>query len=111
MTNNISYILSLGKSYHLVLIFKFFCYSEQQISSITKLNYFKGNYEEMSLSLWTMDWDLLLYGLNLSDSWDTFAENIIKLVEANVPVSKASREPVKRSPYVNNHFLLAIKQN
>ena len=109
MINNISYLPSLGKSDHLVLIFKFFCYTEQQISSFTKLNYFKGNYEEMSLSLGTMDWVSLLYGLDLSDSWDTFTENIIKLVEANVPVSKASREPVKSSPYVNNHCLPAIK--
>ena len=109
MINNISYLPGLGKSDHLVLIFKFFCYTEQQISSFTKLNYFKGNYEEMSLGLGTMDWVSLLYGLDLSDSWDTFAENIIKLVEANVPVSKASREPVKSSPYVNNHCLLAIK--
>ena len=64
----------------------------------------------MSPSLGTIDWDSVLYGLNFSDSWDTFAENIIKLAEANEPVSKASRESVKRSPYVNNHCLPAIKK-
>ena len=80
-------------------------------SRLFKLNYmyFKGNFEEMSFSLGTIDWDSVLYGLDLSDSWDTFAENIIKLAEANVPVSKASREPFKRSPYVDKHCLLAIK--
>ena len=76
MINNISYPPSLGKSDHLVLIFKFICYTEQQISSFAKLNYFKRNYEVMSLSLRTIDWDSVLYGLDLSDSWDTFAENI-----------------------------------
>ena len=55
MINNISYLPSLGKSDHLVLIFKFFFYTEQQISSFTKLNDVKGNNEEMSLSLGTID--------------------------------------------------------
>ena len=75
MINNISYLPSLGKSDHLVLIFKFFCYTEQQISSFTKLNYFKGNYEEMSLSLGTMDWVSLLYGLDGNGSFRSYSRS------------------------------------
>ena len=69
MISDISYLPSLGKSDHLVLIFKLFCYTENQISSFTKLNFFKENYEELSLSLGTIDWDSVPYGLDLSDSW------------------------------------------
>ena len=46
----------------------------------------------------------------MAESWDTLADKIIKLVEHNVSVCKASKDTGKKCPYANHQCLQAIKQ-
>ena len=109
MLNNISYLPSLGKSDHLSLSFKFICYTQQQETAFKKLNYNKGNYREIAKEIEAVDWKTDLQRLDLAESWDTLADKIIKLVEQNVPVCKASKDTGKKCPYANHQCLQAIK--
>ena len=110
MLNNISYLPSLGKYDHLSLSFKFICYTQQQETAFKKLNYIKGNYREIAKEIEAVDWKTDLQRLDLAESWDTLADKIIKLVEHNVPVCKASKDTGKKCPYANHQCLQAIKQ-
>ena len=54
----------------------------------------------------------LLIGIQIykdltAESWDTLADKIIKLVELNVPVCKASSDNGKKCPYANHQCLQA----
>ena len=110
MLNNISYLPSLGKSDHLSLSFKFIYYTQQQETAFKKLYYIKGNYREIAKEIEAVDWKTDLQRLDLAESWDTLADKIIKLVEHNVPVCKASKDTGKKCPYANHQCLQAIKQ-
>ncbi|MEW8547739.1 MAG: hypothetical protein AB2693_29880, partial [Candidatus Thiodiazotropha sp.] len=110
MIDNIEYFSGLGKSDHLVLYFNFLCYTELKDSKFTKLNYFKGNYNEIQKELLSVDWNLVFQRLSLSESWKVLADKIIQLVESNIPECRGTHETAKRSPYVTKNCLTAIKQ-
>ena len=67
MVNNINYLPSLEKSDHLVLSFKFICYTQQQETAFKKLNYIKGNYREIAKEIEAVDWKSDLQRLNLAE--------------------------------------------
>ena len=51
-----------------------------------------------------------LQRLDLAESLDSLADKIIKLVEFNEPVCKASKDTGKKCPYAYHQCLQAIKQ-
>ena len=73
-------------------------------------NFFKSHYTELARDLESTNWDAVFDGLDLTDSWDVLTEKITRLIEKHVPVSKVSSGQGKKTPYVNNSCIEAIKR-
>ena len=110
MISDLKYMAGLGKSDHLQLTFNFNCYIDVNSHSFKKHNFFKGHYTELARDLESTDWDAVFDGLDLTDSWDVLTENITRLIEKHIPVSKVSSGQGKKNPYVNNSCIEAIKR-
>ncbi|MEW8544372.1 MAG: reverse transcriptase domain-containing protein, partial [Candidatus Thiodiazotropha sp.] len=111
MVNTLNYYPGLGKSDHLVLVYNYICFTEnEQDCTDKKLNYFKGDYPAISKSLEEIEWATVFSGLDLSQSWLFFAEKLVELSEKHIPVSKAREGRNKNNPYVTRSALEAIKK-
>ena len=85
-------------------------HQQNQMKLIKKRNYFKGDYAAIRQCLEEIEWDTVLNGLDLSQSWSVFAEIIVELIEKFIPVSKVRDGRNKNNPYVNSSGLEAIKK-
>ncbi len=94
MLENIDYLPGLGLSDHLVLQCVFNCYTDTKNNTSSKLNFHKGNYGAIDNELARLQWDELMGGMSLSDSWDCLTENLVKLIEQHVPEGKAFLQKV-----------------
>lgn len=63
----------------------------------------------MNQALLQIQWEEVLGGLDLRDSWDCLAEKIVEFIGKYVPVSKTSSEPRKKTPPKTTECLTAIK--
>ena len=88
MVSDLKYMVALGKSDHLQLIFNFNCYIDVKRHSFKKHIFFKGHYTELARDLENVDWDAVFDGLDLTDSWEILTDKITRLIEKHVPDSK-----------------------
>ncbi len=109
MVEEVEFLPGLGLSDHLVLYCDFNCYIEQDNPSYEKLNYFRGDYRNIGEELSSVQWDSVMRGLDVSDSWNGFTEKIVKLLEKHVPVSKSTPSKGKRSPFITTSCKEALR--
>ena len=89
MIDNIKHGPGLGISDHLTLSFNYTCFTSTKPNEANKKrNYFKADYAAIRQCLDEIEWDTVLNGLDLSQSWSFFAEKIVELIEKIIPVSK-----------------------
>jgi hypothetical protein len=87
----------LGKSDHAVLAFDFKCESATQIKSIPKPNYNKANFDKMKEELMLVNWDTLIEGKNLNETWNIFECIMNDLIKKHVPLNKPRSDKSKRA--------------
>ena len=70
----------LGHSNHEVLLWSYICYSDPQIPIYNNkiYNYFKGDYDALNDYLFTIDWDLLFAGNDISLNWNILKTTLLK---------------------------------
>ena len=101
----------LGKGDQLVIDFSLICYTIQENKCSTeKLNFFKGNYNNIRNQLSLVNWHDDLNGMNLLQSWSRFAEININLMKNNIQVSKPNRDGSNCTPFITRPCLNAIKE-
>ena len=92
-------------------LFNYTCFtSTNPNEAYTKQNYFKGDYVAIRQCLEEIEWEIVLNGLDVSQSWSFFAEKLVKLIEKCIPVSKVRDGRYKNNTYVNSSGLEAIKK-
>ena len=111
MISNLQYKPGLGKSDHLVLDFTFNCYIGSSDPPSKKLIFFKGNYKNISEKIHECNWEQNIQELSLSEARETLTENLIQLVEENVPELKVSNKAGRKNPYLRRQCMVAIKEN
>ena len=111
MVSDIQYNPSVGRSDHLVLSFKFICYTPNTSKNNTHstYNFFKGDYQSIKSQLEQTNWEGEMEGLDLSSSWLWFTEQYIDLLEKFIPESKPRQKREKAGPVVTQSCLDAIK--
>ena len=110
MVSNLQYIQGLGRSDHLVLSFNFNCYVNTTLNpSFKKRNFFKGDYLSINTSLQSINWEVVLNGLDSSQSWSFLAEHLIQLLEKYIPESKVGSGGDGKNPIITKSCLDAIK--
>ena len=111
MVSDIQYNPSVGRSDHLVLSFKFNCYTPNTSKNNThsRYNFFKGDYQSIISQLEQTNWEGEMEGLDLSSSWLWFTEQYIDLLEKFIPESKPRQKREKAGPVVTQSCLDAIK--
>ena len=81
---SIDYLSPVGNSDHSVLRFSYKCYIELANENVSKLNYFKGDYEGMSKAL-DCDWSELLVDKSTEEMVDIFIDIITEVMHKNIP--------------------------
>ena len=77
MVSNLQYIQGLGRSDYLVLSFNFNCYVNTTLNPLfKKRNFFKGDYSPINTSLQSINWEVVLNGLDSSQSWPFLAQTL-----------------------------------
>jgi hypothetical protein len=82
----------LAKSDHVCLTWNLSVKTDQEEKmKETRLNYWKGNYDNITAQLDGMDWEVEFAGRSLDDMWSVFKSKVIEIARSNVPL---------RRPYV-----------
>ena len=111
MIENLTTHPSLGKSDHLILSFNYICYTlpDFKCEQKSRLNFFKGDYVSIREELDKINWTNNLNGMDMLQSWRSFAEINIDLMEKYIPVSKTSQGCGKPKPFITRQCIDAIK--
>ena len=102
MVRPLQYLPGIGHSDHIVLKFELECYSRQAARSRPRLDYNRGNYDELAESLGEVDWSVT----NVMDTQgchDYLKENMSQLVSRFVPLSRARLK--KRNIYMDRNAM------
>ena len=111
MIENLTTHPSLGKSDHLILSFNYICYTLPvfKCEQKSRLNFFKGDYVSIREELDKINWTNNLNGMDMLQSWRSFAEINIDLMEKYIPVSKTPKGCGKPKPFITRQCINAIK--
>ena len=66
--------------------------------TVTKINYFKGNYDEMRSELAKVDWRNLFIGKSIAEMWDIFLNIYKEMVDKYIPTNKFNPNQRKFKP-------------
>ena len=101
MIENLTTHPSLGKSDHLILSFNYICYTlpDFKCEQKSRLNFFKGDYVSIREELDKINWTNNLNGMDMLQSWRSFAEINIDLMEKHIPVSKTPQGCGRPKPF------------
>ena len=110
---NLRYCAPVGKSDHSVLIFDFLIEGTIPVEeeTTTKINYFKGNYNDMRKELENIDWESLFEGKEVCEMWEIFLRIYKELVDKYVPKTQFSSNKNKFNPkWLTKHAKNKIDQ-
>ncbi|XP_069142291.1 uncharacterized protein [Argopecten irradians] len=90
MIRDISYESGLGKSDHLSLQFRLYCYKETPLENQTSThrNFFKGQYTEIKSNLAKIDCNRLDSIQDVDVAWNSLTVHFNYIIEKFIPVSK-----------------------
>lgn len=107
MISDIQYLAPLGASDHVLVSFKYHCYTELGSTKKT-YQYSQGDYntmrEALSESEWTSNFEKITQDLNIEDTWNLIKRKVLELQEEFVPTAIVSRRP-----NWNNNFPISEK--
>ena len=94
LVQNIVSSAPLGKSDHVVLEVHLSIASQSTVTP-EKLNFYKGNYEEMIKELQEVNWTDELEGKTVDEAWNTLASKLTVTMEKHIPKS-GKRKPQRK---------------
>ena len=106
--SNLSFAAPLGKSHHKILKFSYHT-KDLDTQDMKQFMYHKANYQEMRLSLQSIDWAKEFNNNDTEISWNVFLNIINSHISKFIPIRKSSCFNKKSSAWVNNDVLLKIK--
>jgi hypothetical protein len=110
LVSDIRYRPPVGKSDHIVLTFCVECYIETQ-STVTKLNYHKGNYIGLREALSGTNWDIAFDKCSsVNEMWDTFTNLLGEAVSTHVPQCKGQAARKPKPVWLNRDALSKTKK-
>ena len=90
MIDRIKYLPPLGKSDHVIIQISLISYISRFGLQTEKLNFFKGDYENIRSILKDIKWEeRITKAMNLQESWKCFTDIINHEVKRNIRVLKA----------------------
>ena len=93
MISDIEHRAPIGKSHHMSLSFKLYCYTQKPKPSKQHFIYDKGDYAKMRTNTKDIDWDTNLQGKTIEDQWLFFKTKVTKEMNDHIP--KTSGKPTK----------------
>ncbi len=112
LVEDLSYEVPMGKSDHVCLTWKLKLEREELRSgSQEKLDYYKGNYEEISAALRAVDWEQRMgEGEDLDKMWMCFKETVMGLVDKWIPRRKIIKKTGREAKWMTGETKKLIKQ-
>ena len=95
LVERIEYKAPVGKSDHEVLTWQVTVSVIRTSTKLKKLNYWKGNYAELSARLEEIDWEMEMCQHTVEEKWIFFRNIVVKLANEFVP---EKREFKKKKP-------------
>ena len=108
MMETIEYLPTLRRSDHLVLSFNFNCRTSGSLRTFDRYNFNKGKYPACRELLENIDWEQVMQGLGVSESWKSFAEKIVDVIRNYIPVSKTRNNVGRCCPAVATQCMDSI---
>ena len=111
-----NYLPGLGSSDNVLMRLDFNYFIDATKGSCTKVNFHKGDYISMNQALLDIQWNTVLGGLSLWESWDCFAEkinNFIRTTNFNIFMLYFISKSFTRAnlqTFVNNDTVLFVER-
>jgi len=99
----------IGKSHHVVIQFKFYCYIEQVKEQQPRYIYHKGDYNNMCIEASQMDWNVPPH-YDVETSWRSLTNNLKMLMDKYIPKTKPGKPRKKRPPYMTQKAIEKVKE-
>lgn len=108
MVDVIYYEQPLGKSDHVCMQWAVKTERPNKHENRTKLNYWKGNYEEINKKLARIDWISEFQASDVEAMWNKFHDVLMQLVYKQVPVKKQVKQ--KKSQWISNETIKLMRK-
>jgi len=109
LIQKLHYLSPLGKSDHVTLRWEITVHTQELISHLKKLNYWKGDYTAISQHLRATNWYHCLQGKSVIDMWRCFKDIITNLIDTYVPL-KSDKFRKKKGHWLRSSTIRTIKQ-
>ena len=110
MINDLRLTAPLGKSHHSGILFKFTGYTEQNINSIRKPLFHKGDYEGFGQYLRSFDWTTDFNDKPCNDRWQIFSERLSKAIKKLIPHTKPKRSGKPKLLWMTHEALDKLRE-
>ncbi|KAK6171923.1 hypothetical protein SNE40_018343 [Patella caerulea] len=110
MISKITHSAPLGKSHHQILNFKYQCYTQQK-KKVPKLNFNKGDYNELRSHLKNTSWECM-ESKDIESQWEFLQRTLNTAISTNIPRTRCStgREKGKLPLWTNEKALIKVKK-
>ena len=110
MINDLRLTAPLGKSHHSGILFKFTGYTEQNINSIRKPLFHKGDYEGFGQYLRSFNWITDFNDKPCNDRWQIFSERLSIAIEKFIPHTKPKKPGKPKQLWMTHEALDKIRE-
>ena len=111
VVTDIQYLAPVGNSDHCTLVFSYRCNIQESISITKKYRYDTGDYVGMRDSIGSVDWESILEGKDVQESWDEFSVKLEGAMQKFIPTHTIGGQGrrKKRQSYMDKKGLSMVK--
>ena len=112
VVSEIQYLAPVGNSDHCTLVFKYRCKVQESNSITKKYKYDKGDYAGMKDFFANIEWEDVLEGKDVQESWDEFSSKLEEAMQKFIPthtIGKQDRK-TKRQSYMDKKGLSMVNR-
>ena len=110
LVDELQYNTPLGKSDHVVLQWDFLVKVHHKSSSQRKLNYWKGDYDEISRGLQAINWQEQFSQASVEQMWTRFKTTVNCLEQQYVPVKSYTTNRKRKNKWITKATVNQIKK-
>jgi hypothetical protein len=108
LIDEVIYGVPLGKSDHITLEWKIILKAKETVGQHARLNFWKGNYMEMSTEVKQIKWKELMEGKTVNEMWHCFRSIILNLTSRYVPLKDDRRK--KKGKWLSRKTIKKMKE-
>ena len=109
--SDILYKAPLGKSDHFCIQFEYtFKSRNEELPETHKLNYWKGDYQNINQDLMSVNWEDLFSGKNVEEMWSCFKDKLLAACLTHIPSKRKKKQKLEKNNWMTKATVKLIRK-